>query len=45
MKSTYYKLLSILSTVLMFVAILDIKPASFGYLYQPKAPKCLAEKK
>lgn len=45
MKAKYYKLFSLLSMVLVFVAALNIKPASAGYAYQPKVPKCLNNNK
>lgn len=41
MKKNNYKIFSLLSTVLEFVAGLNVKPASIGYVYQPKVPKCL----
>lgn len=43
MKLKLQKICAILSTVLVFVAALNIKPASAGYIYQPKAPKCLSK--
>lgn len=35
------KLSSLLAAVLELVATFNLKPASIGYLYQPKVPKSL----
>lgn len=41
MKARYYKLFSLLSGFLVFVALSGIRPTSAGWAYQPKVPKCL----
>lgn len=44
MKAKYYKLFQVLSSALLFLAVLNIKPACCDYIYQPKVPKCLTNK-
>ena len=41
MKTRYHKLCSLLSGFLVNIALSGVKPASAGWAYQPKVPKCL----
>lgn len=36
-----YKFLTLASSFLMAIAVLNIKPACMGTIYQPRMPKCL----
>ena len=41
MKTRILRLLVILSSMLAFVATLNVSTACIDYVYQPKVPKCL----
>ncbi len=44
MKVKKFNLFSVLSNLLSSVALIGVKPACGGWIYQPKAPKHLSEK-
>lgn len=44
MKIKNFKLFSALSELLSSVALIGVKPACGGWIYQPKAPKHLTKK-